>query len=280
MTPEQRLARVAAWAASTPGVSAALVVGSRARTDVPADEHSDADVVLVCDDPDRWLRATDWLAEFGRPLLTFVEETAVGGQLERRVLYDDGGDVDFSIITPAAADAIVATPEGASVIARGIRVLHDERSRFEPGSSRPQGAAPLPSAEEVEELAHDFWYHVLWVARKLARGELWVALQGLNGHLAGMLRVAVEWDAIVHGQRDVWHRGRFLERWARLEVVNRLRGTMADYEPAAARDALMAAADLFAHIARPVADRVAASYPEEGERRVRELTLEILGSDR
>ncbi|HEX2140931.1 MAG TPA: aminoglycoside 6-adenylyltransferase, partial [Candidatus Limnocylindria bacterium] len=77
MTPEERLERIGAWAAATPGVGAALVVGSRARTDVPADEHSDTDVVLVCDDPDRWLHAIDWLAEFGRPLLSFVEETAV-----------------------------------------------------------------------------------------------------------------------------------------------------------------------------------------------------------
>jgi aminoglycoside 6-adenylyltransferase len=275
MTPEERLERIGAWARVTPGVHAALVVGSRARTDVPADVHSDSDVVLICDDPQQWLRSTDWLAEFGTPLLTFVEETAVGDELERRVLYEDGGDVDFSIITPAAAQAITASPEGAAVLRRGVRVLHDDAGAYASAPSRPPVPPALPSSDDVEAVAHDFWYHVLWVARKLARGELWVALLGLNGHLANLLRVAVQWDAIAAGQPDVWHRGRFLERWARPDVVERLRGTLADYDPAAARAGLQAAADLFADLARPVADRVGATYPDEGERRVRELMREL-----
>ena len=87
MTPEERLERIGAWARVTPGVHAALVVGSRARTDVPADVHSDSDVVLICDDPQQWLRSTDWLAEFGTPrvrrmlLATSSETLAIDRQL-------------------------------------------------------------------------------------------------------------------------------------------------------------------------------------------------------
>ena len=43
-----------------------------------------------------------WLLTFGEPGLTFVESTAVGDFRERRVLFKDGRDVDFSVV-PAAA---------------------------------------------------------------------------------------------------------------------------------------------------------------------------------
>lgn len=277
MTPEQRLERIAAWARATPGVQAALVIGSRARTETPADAHSDSDVVLVCDEPSRWLSQDAWLAEFGTPVLTFAEETAVGGQLERRVLYDDGGDVDFSIIHPEAAAALAASAEGAAVLRRGRRSLYDADGRFQSIPLEPLAAGWPPPAASVADAAHDFWYHVLWAARKLVRGELWVALHCLHGHLAPLLRRAVEWDAAAGGAQDVWFRGRFLERWARPEIVARLRGTMADYDPLQARAALLACADLFADLTRPIATAVGAAYPEAGEQRVRELVAELFG---
>jgi aminoglycoside 6-adenylyltransferase len=70
-------------------VRAVLLVGSRARTDTPADVWSDVDLALVVDEPDRYLREERWVEAFGKPVLTFLEPTAVGRAFERRVLYEE-----------------------------------------------------------------------------------------------------------------------------------------------------------------------------------------------
>ena len=80
---EALLAAVTAWGRERSDVRAVLVVGSRARADTPADRWSDTDVALVVDDPAPYLASSDWLGAFGRPLLSFVEPTAVGPFTER-----------------------------------------------------------------------------------------------------------------------------------------------------------------------------------------------------
>src|SRR5262245_36751765 len=93
---EQLIDGFVAWAQTQPDIRAAIVLGSRARTDRPADEWSDLDLLVVTSDPGRLLAQADWLEQLGTPRLTFLESTAVGGMTERRVLFEGGLDVDFS----------------------------------------------------------------------------------------------------------------------------------------------------------------------------------------
>ena len=69
------LAELERWAQAEADVRAALVIGSQARSDIPADEWSDVDVVLAVDDPEARIRDAGWLTAFGTPELTFLEET-------------------------------------------------------------------------------------------------------------------------------------------------------------------------------------------------------------
>jgi len=283
MTPEQRLERIAAWAADEASISGVIVVGSRARTATPADAYSDTDVVLVCDDSEPYIADDTWVAAFGNPVLTFVEPTALRVRYERRVLYDDGGDVDLVPITFENAASALASSSAGDLVGRGIRVLVDktgELAKLLESRRDEAGALPWPPvATEVANLVGDFWYHVLWTARKLRRGELWIAHECLNSNQLHILRRFTEWEALAasDGQVDVWFRGRYLERWARPDTVKRLRDATARYDAADVRRALMAGADLFAELAPPIVAAAGAPYPVEAERRVRELVSEILG---
>ena len=79
----------------------------------------------------------------------------------------------------------------------------------------PPPAAALPDEAAFRELAHDFWYHALWTAKKLRRGEVYTALLCLDGYLKVRLVVLLGWHArAVDPSVDTWHAGRFLERWA------------------------------------------------------------------
>jgi aminoglycoside 6-adenylyltransferase len=114
------LESLAGWAEGNPDIRDVVLLGSQARTEAPPDQWSDVDVTLVVDEPDRYLGDEEWVEAFGRPLVTFVEPTAVGAGLERRVLYDDGLDVDFVVVTPAWMQAAAADPRAAGVLTRGL----------------------------------------------------------------------------------------------------------------------------------------------------------------
>jgi aminoglycoside 6-adenylyltransferase len=268
------LDEVAAWARGQVDVGAILLVGSQARIDTPADALSDVDLALFVDDPDRYLRGAAWLRSFGEPLLTFLEPTAVGGFEERRVLFRDGLEVDFSILPAAVATA--PPLEAQAVLARGFSVVYDEIGlpSLEPAASTP---TPRPTQERLDHLSNDFWYHLLWGAKKLRRGELLLAKQVCDCYLTERIVELVRWRA--QGQ-DTWHGYRFLERWADEQTLNALRLTFAQYDAADIGRALRAKGELFGDLGHDVARRFRLVEPvDRGEilRRLDELLADDLG---
>jgi aminoglycoside 6-adenylyltransferase len=243
---EPFLQEVATWARGRADVHAVVLVGSQARTELPADEFSDVDLVLVVDDPAPFTGSADWLEPFGRPLLTVVEPTAVGPLLERRTLFESGLEVDFALVPADAVRALLAEPEVGVVFARGYRVLEDELE-LEDDLARAAHAEPAPRAEaDLARLSQDFWYHVLWTAKKLRRGELYVAKQACDCYLKALLiGLLVEAVRARDSGADTWHRARFLERWAAPADVDELRQTYAMYDADAVARALRATARMF-----------------------------------
>jgi aminoglycoside 6-adenylyltransferase len=254
------LGAVATWGRQRPDVQAVLLVGSHARTELPADRWSDIDLVMVVDDPAPYAASQDWLGAFGQPLLTFLEPTAVGGFMERRVLFAAGQEVDFSLLPLAAAAHLTERAEITAVLMRGFRVLVDKLG-LEPALRRgvSTGAPPrrLPTPAAFEQLTHDFWYHVLWAAKKLRRGEAWIAKQSCDGHLKALLVDLLAWQAqTTDRQVDAWHGGRFLERWADRRAPDGLRHAYARYEASDIARALWATIDLFERVERECAERL------------------------
>jgi molybdopterin-guanine dinucleotide biosynthesis protein A len=251
-------ARIADWARSREDVLGVVVVGSYARRDAPADRWSDLDVVLFVDEPQRLVEDAVWVAELGAPVLTFLEPTAIGGRVERRVLYEDGQDVDFIPLAPADLPDLPTVPGIAALLGRGHLVLHDKLGLAEALSGieepPPEGA---PDAEALTELASDLWYHALWTARKLRRGEVFTAIGCLDGYLMWRLVPLFEWHArAVDPTVDTWHNGRFLERWADPGALAALEDAYARYDLRDVARALWATIDLFQGLTEETASRL------------------------
>jgi aminoglycoside 6-adenylyltransferase len=268
------LDQVAGWARAHDDVQAVLLVGSQARIDTPADALSDVDLALFVDDPERYLRYSGWLGSFGEPLLTFPEPTAVGGFEERRVLFRDGLEVDFSILPAAVAKA--PPPEAQAVLARGFFILYDGIGlpALETAAITPR---PLPSQERLDQLSNDFWYHVLWGAKKLRRGELLLAKQECDCYLTERIVELVRWRA---QDEDTWHGYRFFERWAGQQTLVALRPIFARYDSADIGRALRAKGELFGDLEHDAAQRFRLVEPvDRGEilRRLDELLADELG---
>jgi aminoglycoside 6-adenylyltransferase len=256
---EALLAAVTAWGRERSDVWAVLLVGSQARAATPADQWSDTDLALVVDDPRPYLASAEWLGAFGRPLLTFVEPTAVGPFAERRVLFETGLEVDFALLPVAAARRMAEDPEGMAVLRRGFRVLVDKlglEARLSASAGQPPTTG-LPDQAALDQLTHDFWYHLVWAAKKLRRGELWIATQTCNCYLKGLLVTLLGWHTVAaHPLADTWHGGRFLERWADPRALGALRDAYAGYDAAEVARALWATAELFQRLERECAERL------------------------
>jgi aminoglycoside 6-adenylyltransferase len=279
---EALLAAVTAWSRERGDVRAALVVGSRARADTPADRWSDTDVALVVDDPAPYLASSDWLGAFGRPLLSFVEPTAVGPFTERRVLFETGLEVDFALLPVAAARRMAEDPAVGAVLRRGFRVLVDKvglEATLRDGAVQPPGSG-LPDQAAFDQVSHDFWYHLLWAAKKLRRGELWVATRSCDCYLKGLVVTLLAWHAkAADPEADTWHGGRFLERWADPGALADLRDAYAGYDAAQVVRALWATAELFERLERECAERLGLA-PSVPYQEVRRRLREVLGSAR
>jgi aminoglycoside 6-adenylyltransferase len=215
------LDRIVSWAQACPDIRGVLLVGSQARSNRPADEWSDLDLAIITIDPDRYLSRTDWLEQLGHPWITFLEGTIVGA-LERRVLYEGALDVDFNFFTPEWLQRLLievaAGAEGvnsdvrvqprhevavaASVLRRGVRVLLDKdgtAAALLPVSEVRPAARP-PEEAEFLNVVNDFWYHAVWTAKKLRRGELYIAKGCCDSYMKRLLTDMIVCHAhVTHG---------------------------------------------------------------------------------
>jgi aminoglycoside 6-adenylyltransferase len=274
------LERFGRWAQGRPDLAGALLVGSQARDDHPADPWSDVDLVLIADDPAPYLADGSWLSELGRPVATFVEPT-MAGQTERRVLFDDGLDVDLPVLSVAAAESFLVEQAGpiGSVLRRGVRVLFDRDGRVTERVGRI-AATPLseasPDQAELDQVVNDFWYHVLWTARKSRRGELWVAAECCDGHLKRLLLTVLGWHARATSGADTWHGARFIEQWLDPALQARLPATFAGYDAERLPRSLWVTAELFRDVARELATQLHLVYAEDVDTRASKLVRETL----
>jgi aminoglycoside 6-adenylyltransferase len=276
LTYEDVLDRFLSWAHLQPDVRAVVIVGSRARMDHPADAFSDLDLVVVTTDPNRYLWETDWLKPLGTLWLTFLENQAVGEGLERRVLFEGALDVDFIPLPNEAVRRMALegwTPEVAAVLRRGFRFAldKDNLSQLIGGvpSTKPSSAS-APTQDKFLALCHDFLYHAVWAAKKLRRGELWIAKSCADGYMKQQLLRMIEWHSRSERgwNHDTWHGGRYLEEWADPDALDGLRETFAHYDEADVQRALLATMDLFCRVGRETAARLGCAYPEDADERV------------
>ena len=118
------LTAFAAWAEGEPQIQAVALVGSHARG--TAGDTSDVDLVIIADDPARYVHDLGWSHRFG-PVAQFQIEP-YGKLTSLRVWYDGGLEVEYGFTDVRW----IATPldEGTrQVVSHGLRVLF-ERDRI------------------------------------------------------------------------------------------------------------------------------------------------------
>ena len=133
------LEAITSWAASQADLQGLALVGSYARnTPKPT---SDVDLVLVVNEPNRYLQDIDWISAFGEIERHQIERYGLVTSV--RVWYRDGLEVEFGLAGPEWA-AIPLDEGTRQVIEDGMRVLFERGGILSRHLLQRPPAGPLP----------------------------------------------------------------------------------------------------------------------------------------
>ena len=254
------------YAESDDDIKAIVAIGSSTRSDVKADEYSDLDLFIITANTEPWFSG-EYPKKFGNVNISFIENTLGGGK-ERRCIYDEDKDVDMILLTPEQFDAAVKEGVAQWVMNRGYIVLYDSMdftSLLEKHIIH-RVTSPSMTENEFSNIINDFYFHNIWAYKKLKRGEIWSAKTCVDSYLKRcLLRVIELYCSKVSGV-DVWHDGRFLDRWADNEILSDLQKCFAHYDKDDIKRALIRTHELFARITRELAEAEGYEYPAGAEK--------------
>ncbi|HKX47370.1 MAG TPA: NTP transferase domain-containing protein [Gaiellaceae bacterium] len=177
---------------------------------------------------------------YTRSMLPELDQRVSAGELSLRGVNPNVIDVNeaqlLNVNTPT--DLIVAAAEALDTSSQGRPVA-------------------LPDEAAMLDLSSDFWSTALWAARKLRKGEVFAAVDGVNGAMKRSLVTLLSWHArAVDADADVWDAGRFLERWADPGALAALERAYAHYDLRDVARALWETVDLFQGLEEDTARRL------------------------
>ncbi len=258
--------RFQSFAEREENIRAAIIVGSRARQEKPADQYADLDLVIFAENPNLLLRYKNWLAQIGKYYLTFLEQTAVGEGIERRVLFDGGLDVDFACFPISAIAEMESHHQVLSVLSKGIKVLLDKDNIIPrlKNNNIKQNNKKMPE-EKIENMVHDFWYHAVLAAKKLRRTELLEGKSIVDSYMKDLLISFIRIQAKLKNgnEYNTWHGFRFFEEWADTKFVSPFKQIYAHYDEEDVWKALKNTMNLFHELSIEVYQFKNLSYPHE-----------------
>jgi len=242
-------------------IKAEVLIGSQSRESNGADEYSDIDVILFVSDIDFFINSDEWINFLGKYYISFVERTVSGG-MERRVFFEDAIDADFIFLQ---AENISRIYELSEIVSRSYKMLLDKTNFTDIIKHVAESGKPfaIPLENEFQNLISEFWFHVIWSAKKVMRGERWSAITCVDGHMKEMLLKMIEYYShALHGtDYDTWHSGRFIEQWAEQWVVKEFQNIYAGYSDKDIMKATVATMNLFRKVSVETADKWNYQYP-------------------
>ncbi len=178
---------------------------------------------------------------YTKAMIPELESRVASGQLSLRGVNANVLDVDDALLLN------VNTPTDL--------VLAASAALDDPLAERP---VLVPDGDAMHDLAADFWATALWAGRRLRKGDVFVAVDAMNGAMKRSVVTMLGWHALaVDPGADVRDAGRQLERWADAGALSALERAYAHYDLRDAARALWETIDLFQGLEEETAQRLA-----------------------
>lgn len=260
--------KVKQWTVKKEDILALGIVGSRSDKNSISDEYSDYDLLLVTNNVDKYLNNESWISEVNEYWYSFTEYIPSENHTERRVLFKNGIDVDFIFIDYEK----IKNDPGQFCIAkdicrRPIEIVMDkvniEIKLRELESTPPKYEAP--NEKQFNELIAEFYYHYIWIYKKLCRGEYWIAYRCLNYFMKSKMIQVFEWyEHCKNGNEyNTYYDSRYLEKWVEPEIKKKLGILISSYEKESMVISLNESAKLIDLMSKYIAEKLGYKYSSE-----------------
>lgn len=115
------------WATRRKDIRAAALVGSYAREEMEA--GSDVDLVIITEEPEKYITNSEWTRVFGKPITKKVE--GYGKLTSLRVWYESGLEIEYGFTTRewVKKPLDIGTKE---LVEDGLRVLFEKEKLLSP----------------------------------------------------------------------------------------------------------------------------------------------------
>jgi hypothetical protein len=218
---------LSSWAHAQADIKALVQIGSRVQEGAAPDAWSDYDYQLITSSPARY-RDGSFSEKLG-PCWAYGSRMVFGNSLKVTAVFEGALEADFVVLRHVEvliALTALRWPGTARLwprpLARGISDLRGVvgsgwkmikgGSLWEDRYSRVTYTSTPPGEAEFNQWCGEFWSQLVWVAKKVGRGEYRAAQRGIHEHLLENTLRMLEQEALLDGLR-AFPRGRRAELW-------------------------------------------------------------------
>lgn len=265
---DEMLKRIVAWATDNPDLRALLLTSSLVNPYAPVDDFSDLDLELIFEYNGHYISHNDWTLIFGHPIAMIEEdETAFEGKYAMKmILYKSSVKVDFKLFSKAKFLDEVHQSELSEDWDIGYRVLldKDKITTEMPVPTYQHSLIKKPKEEQFRELLNDFWWDTTYVAKCLAREDIFYAKYMCENIIRTEYLVPlIEWYI---GSDYDWNittnkHGRLFKQYLSSDLWEKIEMTFSGSDITENWIALFAMIDLVSAIGKRLSEKLGYAYP-------------------
>lgn len=266
--------KVKALAEKSENIRAVFLIGSCAREIESADAYSDIDFVVIANDIDRYITGKDWIEALGNPLFVWTDHEPGWASWDRRVLFDDFLESDFVLFSVSQLEQEWLCRFIASMLTASYETVVDKDDTVSLFSPFICSDISEISNEKILNEINDFFFHCNWIKKKIDRGALFVAHKCLNEHMKNKLLFMIECSAKARNGPgyNTWFEGRFIEKWADPEILERLEDCFGPYHRGAMLTALKNQIYLYKSLSESLCNSKGLDFPAEAVQKILDKT--------
>lgn len=277
--------RIKNYAENDNNVMGVILLGSQVRKEVPGDQWSDLDVLLIAQDTTHHTETDAWLTLFGE-VVCVSNETVDLPWIDvtwyvKRVLYEDNRALDFSIMPYEKIDAVLEINK--EIHALGYDVLYDgmggqlDRKMEQSIRSIVWEQKSAPGIDEINNIVHELLFHIVYSFKKIKRGELWVSTSEVNCAIKEKLLQMIEFhNALVSNKTDiVIYEGRLLENRTDRRILRMLTHCFACYDEQSVLSGLEHELDLTYMLYKEICAAIGCDADEKPFASIRRIILDM-----